>query len=99
MRKSGEEVCYICGKSPEDFINSRMYFKHFKTKSHAKESYDCDQCEKKFLKNEALKSHKGRMHLDNSFQCAECGKNFHMKEYLKKHMETHNKCWGISCKL
>ena len=58
MRKSGEEICFICGKSPEDFINSRSYFKHFKTKSHAKESYDCDQCQKKFVRNEALKAPK-----------------------------------------
>ena len=37
MRKSGEDICHICGKSPEDFTSQRMYLKHFKNKSHSKD--------------------------------------------------------------
>ena len=98
MKKSSEEICFICGKAPEDFSSNRMFYKHFKMKSHSKESYDCNQCEKKIANHEGLQAHKGKIHSEKFFKCADCGKSFQMKDYLKKHMETHNKYWGISCK-
>ena len=64
MGQKSSDICDQCGKSPEEFINSRAYKYHFKAKDHSQGGFSCSQCKQEFNNNVKLKTHRTRIHIE-----------------------------------
>ena len=74
--------CEICQKKVFDMN------RHVARFHEMKKFYECEYCEKSFLKPSGLKRHKEQVHEGKKpFGCNYCNRNFSSKTGLKKHIE------------
>ncbi|XP_009472362.1 PREDICTED: zinc finger protein 131 [Nipponia nippon] len=100
--RQGERKCQI-QEEGDSATDPSCKQEHMKT--HSTESYKCDICNKRYLRESALKQHLTCYHLDESGAskkqrpgkkihiCQYCDKQFdhfgHFKEHLRKHTGSH----------
>lgn len=92
----GDELA-IAEKSPsiqEDLILPSMQSKD------GGQTYDCDQCEKKFTTRASVARHKRRTHAgERPYSCEECGRTFAARENLVEHKRIHTGEKPYTCKI
>jgi len=80
-----------CEECDLSFFSRDKYRRHMQTARHGgARKYQCDQCEKSFLRNQMLERHYISSHTnDRKHECTECGKKFHFKDKLIQHFRIH----------
>lgn len=80
--------CSVCQKT----FSTKYYLAAHK-RTHdpdfVKQTYDCDQCEKKFTHPDTLRQHVEVKHLHQLHVCEVCGKRVTTEKSLKDHMLIH----------
>ena len=84
-------ICVYCNESKKaSFKYNSSLQKHLITKheNNLSESFKCDKCPKRFIKQVYLTHHKTKFHnLTKPFLCQTCGESFMRNTTLKEHMK------------
>lgn len=88
IRLYGSGKCNVCF---EGFSNSKIFRNHFLSHTHP---YQCDKCEKRFLRIGTLNSHDCEIIVDAV--CNICNKTFKNQMNLEKHIKE-NGCMKYQC--
>ncbi|XP_053951893.1 zinc finger protein 420-like [Anastrepha ludens] len=79
--------CEICGK---DFLIMQHLKMH--RYSHSSKSFECHECNQKFISPSTLRIHQDTIHTsERRFQCEFCVKRFRRKHHLIAHYKVHQK--------
>jgi len=82
-----EQTVYACNKCDKTYSRPADLSYHMLMHGLGK-IYPCVHCEKKFVIEKQLWSHKKEMHGDEHI-CLECGISFKTKDHLTNHMKNH----------
>ena len=78
-------LCSNCGQLATG--KNYHYCKVITDKS--KKSYPCNICDKKFVTQRTLTTHRKRHNNHSKFTCNECGKPFYSRQELERHLRVH----------
>ena len=71
--------------------------RHLRTHDEKREKFQCDLCEKVYVKKVDFIDHK-KGH-DNKVSCDQCGKDFFTNKLLLLHLKTHDKSNVFTCEV